>query len=212
LLGEGGVGKTTIIRALVDGNRDTVYSCTQEVGYFPIRFNSNVGEFQLTLVDTVGQNDERSYLSNHSHYPGAHGAIVMYDLTSYPSYVETNKWKDNFLASFRDSAQPPVVFVGNKTDQKTALEEQGVRFEQLHEDEDDWKHFPVSARMLEHIMDPFLYLARLLMENQNLELLLLVDTYPLVDPEEDNIEFKIDDLPEIPGYDIDDLARFYQKL
>jgi Ras-related protein Rab-18 len=68
---------------------------------------------KLTIWDTAGQERFRTLTS--SYYRGAHGIIVVYDITNRASFESVGEWlKEVDIYSTRDAAVK--MLVGNKTD------------------------------------------------------------------------------------------------
>jgi len=66
---------------------------------------------KVVIWDTAGQETFRSM--TRSYYRGAHGAIVVFDITNANTFAQVGHWLDD-LRDQSENAQ--VVLVGNKTD------------------------------------------------------------------------------------------------
>lgn len=67
---------------------------------------------KLQLWDTAGQ--ERFRTITHSYYRGAHGIIVVYDVTNQSSFDAIRTWADDIDRYARENV--PTLLVGNKSD------------------------------------------------------------------------------------------------
>ena len=85
LLGDSAVGKTCFLKRYTDGTFQDVYLST--IGY-DFKFKNvklkSGKEVRIQLYDTAGQ--ERFRTIAKAYYKGAHGIILMYDVTNQKSY------------------------------------------------------------------------------------------------------------------------------
>ncbi|KAH9909808.1 ras-domain-containing protein [Xylariomycetidae sp. FL2044] len=81
--------------------------------------------YRLNIFDTAGQ--ERFRTLSTSYYRGAHGVILVYDISSRKSFLSMEKW----IEEARSNASPDAVLylVGSKLD-KTAAGGRAVSFEE----------------------------------------------------------------------------------
>ena len=80
VVGDGGVGKTTFIKRHRTGQLESKYIATMGVEVHPLTFNTNHGPVIFKIWDCAGQ--EKFGGLGGGYYRAAHGAIVMFDLTS----------------------------------------------------------------------------------------------------------------------------------
>ena len=75
--------------------------------------NVNIGDkiAKLQIWDTAGQERFRTITTNY--YRGAHGIILVYDVTNRESFDNIVNWVDNIE---RYSKNPRLILIGNKTD------------------------------------------------------------------------------------------------
>jgi Ras-related protein Rab-18 len=72
-------------------------------------------EYELLLWDTAGQEKFRSLTS--SYYRGAHGIILVYDITSQASFDDIERiWLDE-VSMYTDSGKTVKLLLGNKIDE-----------------------------------------------------------------------------------------------
>jgi len=111
LLGDGGVGKTSLVRRYVDDvfNDKYIVSFGTKVSKKVL----NIGDVELTLMiwDVLGQRSEDSLHA--AYYRGSNGAMLVGDLTRQDTMEHLQKWRDDLLAVERDAK---TVIVGNKAD------------------------------------------------------------------------------------------------
>mmetsp|Transcript_59836 Transcript_59836/g.125046 ORF Transcript_59836/g.125046 Transcript_59836/m.125046 type:complete len:208 (+) Transcript_59836:2933-3556(+) len=110
LLGDAGVGKSSLITKFVDGafTGRSVWNVGVE-----LRTIIASGEsIQLQIWNTAGQERFRSVAP--SFYSGARGLMVVYDITSQESMSNVRKWMQDARRKTRFAM--PIIFIGNKLD------------------------------------------------------------------------------------------------
>ena len=114
LLGDAGVGKTCVLPRFADGTCDSAPRAT--VGMDRTRTTLDLdgtGEkVTLQIWDTAGQEMFRSIIA--SYYRGAHGVVLMYDVTRASSFDALHGWLAEVRAKCADDVV--AVLVGNKVD------------------------------------------------------------------------------------------------
>mmetsp|Transcript_6166 Transcript_6166/g.11024 ORF Transcript_6166/g.11024 Transcript_6166/m.11024 type:complete len:236 (+) Transcript_6166:179-886(+) len=142
LLGEGRVGKTSILlryvdNVYVDGRPSTMQASyldkhiviEDEVNYLSSsNRNPTRREAQLSIWDTAGQ--ERFHSLGPIYYRDAKGAILVYDITDRPSFDRVRKWTKELRKMVGDSTKICITIVGNKLDlerQSRAVDSQEAR-------------------------------------------------------------------------------------
>ena len=126
LVGNSGVGKTTLIRAFTEQDLDKDIKCTIDVECktknLTINANSSV---KLTIWDTAGQ--EKYFSMTNSIFQKAHGIILVYDVTDIKSFDSLDRW----MKKIKDIApiNSSILLVGNKIDlEKKISTEQGTEY------------------------------------------------------------------------------------
>ncbi|MFX0069993.1 MAG: Rab family GTPase [Candidatus Hermodarchaeota archaeon] len=115
ILGDGGVGKTTLVTRYLTGVFEGRLKITIGVNFYVKKVEYNNKLFTLQLWDFAGEDRFRFILP--SYLLGASGAIFMYDITRYSSFKNFESWHDVFLkGSERNEAQIPLLMVGSKLD------------------------------------------------------------------------------------------------
>lgn len=90
LIGEGNVGKTTFLKRLLTQTFEDRYIATLGVELGALDFRTNYGYINFNMWDTAGQ--EKFGGLKDGYYVGASGVIVMFDVTSRPTYDHVSKW------------------------------------------------------------------------------------------------------------------------
>jgi small GTP-binding protein len=115
LLGDGQVGKTSLIRKFVYDEFDDKYLMTigNKITKKMMTLTSEADTFNLTLMinDIVGQVEfERVHLQ---YYRGSKGGMFVCDLTRKDTLTRMDWWMESFR---RVAGDVPVVLIGNKVD------------------------------------------------------------------------------------------------
>ena len=109
--GEGGVGKTSLLRRYVDGFFDDSTIMTVGVEFFIKEINFDDAHCSLQLWDLGGQKRFRYLLENY--VMGARGALLLFDLTRMPKIGVILEWVN--IARLHD-INLPIILVGTKND------------------------------------------------------------------------------------------------
>jgi len=113
ILGESGVGKTSLLLRFVDDTFTDKGHVTINGGDVKSKIiKVNESNIKLILWDTAGQERFRTITS--SFYRGATGAIIAFDLTDKASFTKAEHW----MADVRRWTQvtTPIIMVGTKSD------------------------------------------------------------------------------------------------
>lgn len=117
LVGDGGVGKSTYLQALLGCNFERKYMPTLGVEVFPTTVRrGNASEVKYSVWDTAGQ--EKLGGLREGYYIGAERVVVMFDLTNPLSFRNAEKWAADVRAVVPDAT---IVLVGNKCDCERAI-------------------------------------------------------------------------------------------
>jgi len=112
LIGDSGVGKSCLLLRFADDTYTESYISTIGVD-FKIRTITLDGKtIKLQIWDTAGQERFRTITS--SYYRGAHGIIVVYDVTDQVSFNNVKQWMTEIQRYACDSVCR--LLVGNKSD------------------------------------------------------------------------------------------------
>ncbi|XP_047132317.1 uncharacterized protein LOC100204948 isoform X1 [Hydra vulgaris] len=155
LIGDSGVGKTSLLAKFVD--EEVVQSHISTIGIdFKMRCLVISGkQVKVQIWDTAGQ--ERYETITTQYYRRAHGIILTYDVTRHDSFVNVRKWL-RYVEEFADG-NVKLVLLGNKSDLTDARKVTKVEAQALAEEfKIQW--FETSAYTGENVEDAFLMITR----------------------------------------------------
>ena len=110
VLGDGAVGKTSLVRRFVRGEFDEDYIATIGVN-LKHKSLEDIG-LDMSIWDLYGQKS-MSPGKHSSNYVGAEGALIVFDLTRKRTFDNLGQWIDDL---YEVIGRIPLVFAGNKRD------------------------------------------------------------------------------------------------
>ncbi|GAP87656.1 putative GTP-binding protein rhb1 [Rosellinia necatrix] len=163
IVGSRSVGKSSLAVQFVDGHFVESYYPTIENTFSKvIRFKGN--DFQTEIVDTAGQ-DEYSIL-NSKHFIGIHGYMLVYSVSSLPSFEMVQVIREKIL-NHLGTDWVPIVIVGNKSDlrpeQRQVSQEDGRKLSEKF----NCAWTEASARYNENVAKAFELLIAQIEKSQN---------------------------------------------
>lgn len=113
IIGPGAVGKTSLIRRFVEDQFSISYEFTIGVDFLAktVKFEKDKIA-KLALWDVGGQ--ERFKVLRRSFYEGAHGAILVFDLSRANTFPKMKEWLIDMRGILEEKI--PIIIVGNKSD------------------------------------------------------------------------------------------------
>jgi Ras family protein len=163
IVGSRSVGKSSLTVQFVDGHFvDSYYPTIENTFSKNIKYKGQ--EYSTEIVDTAGQ-DEYSIL-NSKHFIGIHGYMLVYSVSSLPSFEMVQVIREKIL-NHLGTESVPIVIVGNKSD---------LRPEQRQVNADDGKRLAgrfncawteASARYNENVANAFELLIGEIERSQN---------------------------------------------
>merc|ERR1711939_941483 len=131
------------------------------VGVHPLAFSTNYGQILFNVWDTAGQ--EKFGGLRDGYYIQGQCGIIMFDVTSKITYKNVPNWHRDLE---RVCENIPIVLCGNKVDVKERkVKTAAVTFHRKK----NLQYFEISAKSNYNFEKPFLWLARKLVDNPNLE-------------------------------------------
>eukprot|EP01036_Dinobryon_divergens_P029402 gene29402-38494_t len=163
LLGEGRVGKTSILLRYTKGEYSDRQVSTLQASYLdkrvPVNANTTV---QLSIWDTAGQ--ERFHALGPIYYRDASGALLVYDITDAESFNKVKNWVKELRKIV--GSEIIIVIAGNKIDlekNRHVNEEEAVRYAESV----GAVHFHTSAKANKGLDDVFMALAQKMLERKS---------------------------------------------
>mmetsp|Transcript_2297 Transcript_2297/g.4916 ORF Transcript_2297/g.4916 Transcript_2297/m.4916 type:complete len:200 (+) Transcript_2297:71-670(+) len=156
LIGDSGVGKSSLLVRYADGVYVDSYVSTVGVDFKIKNIDLDGRRVKLQLWDTAGQ--ERFRTLHQGFYRGAHGIIVVYDVTDRDSFKNARHWLEE-IRKYSSDEKLPRILVGSKND---LISKQVVRCEEGQElaDECGIRFVETSARNSTNVEKAFMELAR----------------------------------------------------
>ena len=158
LLGNSNVGKSSLFLRFVDDIWNDTFVPTIGVDFKIKTFDIDEKRIKMQIWDTAGQERFKNIIA--SYYRGAHGILLIYDVTDKDSFKNLSNW----LIEIEKNSSKNVlkVLIGNKTD----LEEKRViSYNQAKEFADSYglNYIETSAKKNLNVNEAFATLGRELM-------------------------------------------------
>eukprot|EP00823_Brevimastigomonas_motovehiculus_P000465 TRINITY_DN10580_c0_g1_i1.p1 TRINITY_DN10580_c0_g1~~TRINITY_DN10580_c0_g1_i1.p1 ORF type:complete len:218 (+),score=25.62 TRINITY_DN10580_c0_g1_i1:36-689(+) len=132
LIGNSGVGKTSLLLQFTDDNFSNSVRSTVGVDLKKKMIKMRDKTIKACIWDTAGQERFRTMTS--AYYRGAHGIIIVYDVTDRESFENVRDWiKEIDLYSTNEDAVK--LMVGNKIDknsERKVSKEEALAFSRSH--------------------------------------------------------------------------------
>ncbi|EGZ24908.1 hypothetical protein PHYSODRAFT_350023 [Phytophthora sojae] len=159
LLGEGRVGKTSILLRYIKGEYDERQVSTLQASYLDKRLLVDNRRVALSLWDTAGQ--ERFHALGPIYYRDADGALLVYDITDAESFRKVRTWVRELRRIVGDDIS--ICIAGNKSDlhrNRKVPEDEARRYAESV----GAAHFDTSAKLNRGLEDVFVELTRRMLE------------------------------------------------
>uniref|UniRef100_A0A7S2TPC8 Uncharacterized protein n=1 Tax=Lotharella oceanica TaxID=641309 RepID=A0A7S2TPC8_9EUKA len=115
MIGDAGVGKTALLLRFADDQFLGDYMPTVGVDFRYRKFDVDGKRVKLQIWDTAGQ--ERFRTMTASYYRGAHGVVLVYDITNRESFEHVQGWMKSVDKYGREGVIRMVI--GNKCDRES---------------------------------------------------------------------------------------------
>lgn len=163
VLGDSGVGKTSLTQRWVKGRFSNKYKATIGADTMTKEVEVDGKRVTLLLWDTAGQ--ERFQSLGVSFYRGSDACVLVYDITSEESFESLRNWQRDFVQSASsassDAGSVPFVVLGNKSDMADNRRVSPTRARGWVEAElPNSKFFETSAKDATNVDEAFVGLAR----------------------------------------------------
>ena len=113
LLGDSTVGKTCFLMRYTDNTFQEIHMSTIGLDYRLKNITLENGKnIKIQIWDTAGQDRFRAITKNY--YKGAHGIILIYDITNKKSFENVRTWINQIKEEVSEKVS--IILVGNKID------------------------------------------------------------------------------------------------
>ena len=161
-IGDGGVGKTSILRRYVENKFLKHHLSTIGIDFLSKTLKIKDKEIKLKIWDTAGQERYRQITSHI--YKDADGIILVFDVTSEESFNQITDWMDQIKNNV-SKEEINLILIGNKCDLADRMVEK-ERGEEMAE-KLKIKYFETSALTGQGINEAFEELAKQIFRNKN---------------------------------------------
>jgi len=158
-IGDSYVGKTSIVNKFIHDRFDPEEKSTVGALFDTYSTEYCGHSVEIQIWDTAGQEKFRTITK--AYYRGAHGILLVYDVTSVESFKQTRQW----MQSIRENMVDPVsiIFVGNKCDMQREVSRDEA--EALAR-EFGTEYAETSAKNGTNVEETFMRLATLIVDSQ----------------------------------------------
>ncbi|KAJ3432210.1 rab7b [Anaeramoeba flamelloides] len=164
ILGDSGVGKTSLMNRYVKNKFTNQYKATIGADFLGKEISVENKTVTMQIWDTAGQ--ERFQSLGVAFYRGADCCMLVYDVTEPQSFEHLEQWRDEFLiqASPQDPESFPFVVIGNKIDKEDRKVQQ-KRVQAWCENKQNIPFFETSAKDSTNVNNAFEQVAKNFLEN-----------------------------------------------
>jgi Ras-related protein Rab-7A len=166
LLGDSGVGKTSLMNQYVNKKFTNQYKATIGADFLTKEVMVDDRLVTMQIWDTAGQ--ERFQSLGVAFYRGADCCVLVFDVNVAKTFENLDSWRDEFLiqAAPRDPDNFPFVVLGNKID----LEQQRVVSQKRAlawcQSKGDIPYFETSAKDATNVEQAFQHVAKLALQQE----------------------------------------------
>ena len=159
LLGNSDVGKSSLLLRYVDSVWNDAFVPTIGVDFKVKTLTINEKKVKMQIWDTAGQERFRTVVA--TYFRGAHGILLLYDVTNKDSFKNLESW----LIEIEKNAKEKVlkILIGNKcdlTDDRGISTEEGKAFALRN----GMEFMETSAKMNTNVTEAFETLGKLMIE------------------------------------------------
>jgi small GTP-binding protein len=164
IIGDGGVGKTSLTRRYLEGVFKANWKMTIGVDFYLKKLNFNDQKVSLQVWDFAGEEKFRFLLPGI--LMGANGTIFMYDITRYSTFNNLDHWLEVFNDTNKEHGQViSKILVGSKTDlndNRVVSKDDAIRYA---ENANFSNYFECSSKSGDNVEEVFDRIARIMLEH-----------------------------------------------
>lgn len=153
VIGESAVGKSCLLLRYTDNKFQESFMTTIGVDFKTKHIEIDGQQVKLQIWDTAGQEKFRAITK--AYYRGAHGILVVFDISRRDTFNQTRMWIDSIKDS-TEASPIDVILVGNKSDLERAVSKEEA---QNLADQYKIQYFETSAKENNNVEQAFLELA-----------------------------------------------------
>ncbi|MHA1940304.1 MAG: Rab family GTPase [Candidatus Hodarchaeales archaeon] len=122
LLGDGGVGKTSLRERFLGKGFQSGYILTIGADFAVQNLTIEDIQYKFQIWDLAGQ--QRFSAVRALYYKGSHGAILVFDQTRLDSLYNLDNWKEELFSNV--GRKIPYIILGNKSDLPGAIDQEEI--------------------------------------------------------------------------------------
>jgi small GTP-binding protein len=159
IIGESSVGKSCLLVRFAENKFTESFLPTIGIDFKVRHVEIDGAKVKLQVWDSAGQEKFRTITK--AYYRGAHGILLVFDVTSVESFNQTGQW----MRSIQDNMTDPVVivFIGNKCDMERAVQTADA---QALAKEFGVEYYETSAKTGMNVDTTFMTVAKAIMDSQ----------------------------------------------
>ena len=175
ILGDSGVGKTSLMNQYVNKKFNAQYKATIGADFLTKEVTVDDRLVTMQIWDTAGQ--ERFQSLGVAFYRGADSCVLVFDVVQPKTFDNLDSWRDEFLiqAGPRDPDNFPFVVLGNKidVDSRVVAQKRALAWCQA---KGNIPYFETSAKEAINVEQAFQVIARNALKQESEEDIYLPDT------------------------------------
>jgi len=163
IIGDGGVGKTTLTHRYLHGLFKDSYHLTIGIDFFLKKLELDGKNVSLQIWDFAGEEKFRFLLPGVIN--GANGTIFMFDITRYVTFENLSNWFTVFnTANENHNQDVPALLVGSKTDLKGLRTVPSKEAKKFAQDNNLIGYIEFSSKNGENVEELFRTITKIMME------------------------------------------------
>ena len=163
IIGDAGVGKTTLTHRYLHGLFKQSYHGTIGVDFFLKKFEIDGKKISLQIWDFAGEEKFRFLLPGIIN--GANGTIFMFDITRYVTFENLSNWLSVFKTANENHNQSvPALLVGSKTDLEGIRTVPSKEAKSFAQDNNLTGYIECSSKTGDRVEELFLKITKIMME------------------------------------------------
>ena len=164
IFGDGGVGKTTLIKRFLTKIFEEDIKMTIGADFSVKNVEINGKQITLRIWDFAGEERFRVLLPSFA--KGADGGIFMFDITRYSSINDINDWLSIFEYFVSDTQMKiPIIMVGGKSDLEEKRSVETEEAMELSQKLNLYGYFECSSKTGTNVEEIFEFIAKKMLEN-----------------------------------------------